>query len=113
MESFLGLAHFDKGGGAMEGSASKSRTPRELATDPVCHMRVNPSKTDLVADYHGGRYYFCADACRKAFEANPDNYLDPKPTKVRKAKGWWGRYLERVGRANKELFGGGPPRCCH
>lgn len=97
----------------MEGLATKNRTTRDLFTDPVCHMRVAPSKTDLVADYDGHRYHFCSEACRKAFEASPEKYLEPKPTKVTGAKGWWSRYLERMARANKELFGGGPPRCCH
>jgi len=46
------------------------------------------------------------ESCRKAFEANPDNYLEAKP---KKRKGWWGRYLERLNKAT----GGTPPKCCH
>ena len=93
----------------MEGLAKT--TPPELVTDPVCYMTVDPSKTDLVVDYHGVSYYLCAKACRKVFEANPEKYLEPKPTKLRGAKGWWGRYLERVAKTNEELFGGGLLRC--
>jgi YHS domain-containing protein len=71
-------------------------------------MKVNPGNSDLVATYQGYSYYFCAEGCRNAFEANAKKYLERKPTK---SKGWWGRYLERMGVANRELFGGGPPQC--
>ena len=79
--------------------------------DPVCGMKVDPSKTDLVATHQGYSYYFCAEGCRKAFEANHQKYLEPRPAKLKGPKGWWGRYLERMGMANRELFGGGSPRC--
>ncbi len=76
--------------------------------DPVCGMKVDPSKTDLVATYQGYSYYFCAEGCRKAFKANTKKYLERKPAKP---KGWWGRYLERLAKANKELLGESRPQC--
>ncbi len=76
--------------------------------DPVCGMKVDPGRTRLVAIYQRYSYWFCAEGCRKAFEANPRKHLEPKPAKP---KGWWGRYLERVAKANKELFGDGRPQC--
>lgn len=76
--------------------------------DPVCGMEVEPGRTRLVAIYQGHSYWFCAEGCRNAFETNPKKYLERKPAK---SKGWWGRYLERMAKANKELFGGGPPQC--
>ncbi len=85
-------------------------TTTEALIDPVCGMKVDPGKTNLVAAHQRRSYYFCAEACRKAFEANPKKYLEPRPAKL-KAKGWWGRYLERMAMANRELFGGGSPRC--
>lgn len=72
--------------------------------DQVCGMKLDPCKTDLVAIEQGHRYYFCADACRKAFETNPQKYLVSKTTKH---KGLWKRYLERLNKAT----GGKPPRC--
>jgi len=86
-------------------------TNTEAVIDPVCGMKVDPSKTDLVATYQGCSYYFCAEGCRKAFEANPERYLEPKLSKPKGPKGWWGRYLERMARANREHFGGGRPSC--
>ncbi len=43
--------------------------------DPVCGMEVG--RTTAVADcvYQGKTYYFCAETCRLAFEAQPDKYI--------------------------------------
>ena len=79
--------------------------------DPVCGMAVEPGKTKLVSIYQGMGYWFCAEACRRAFEANPRKYLETKPAKK---KGWFRRYLYRIAKSNEEVFGHkGPPRCCH
>lgn len=76
--------------------------------DPVCNMGVDPGKTRLVAIYQGHSYWFCSQDCREVFETNPGKYLDPK---LQKRKGWLGRYLDRMARANKEQFGGAGPKC--
>ena len=83
-------------------------TTTETIIDPVCGMKVDPGKTRLVAIYQGHSYWFCAEGCRKAFEANPKKHLEPKPANP---KGWWGRYLERMAKANKQLFGDRRPQC--
>jgi len=59
-------------------------------------MKVVPGEKKLVALYKGHSYWFCAETCDNAFEANPQKYLEPKPAKLKGPKGWWGRYLERV-----------------
>ena len=82
----------------------KSQTPNTISIDPVCGMEVDPGRTRLVANYQGHSYWFCAEGCREAFEADPQKYLDPKPAKH---KGWWGRYLERLNKAT----GGKAPQC--
>jgi YHS domain-containing protein len=82
-------------------------TTTEALIDPVCGMKVDPGKTDLVATHQGCSYYFCAEACRKAFETNHKKYLEGTD----KPKGWWGRYLERMAKANKGLFGDSRPQC--
>jgi YHS domain-containing protein len=78
--------------------------------DPVCGMDVEPGRTKLVSVYKGHSYWFCANGCREAFEANPTKYLEPKPAKK---KGWFGRFLERMAKTNEKEFGPAGPRCCH
>ncbi|MEE8542099.1 MAG: YHS domain-containing protein [Desulfobacterales bacterium] len=75
----------------------KSAYAPELYIDPVCFMKVIPRK-DLMANHQLRSYYFCADGCRKAFEADPERYLDAKPPK---RKGWWGRYLDRLNKTTQ------------
>jgi len=89
--------------------ATLNKSMTEAIVDPVCGMEVEPGKTRLVAVYQGHSYWFCSLKCREAFEMNPRKYLEPKPAKH---KGWLGRYLERLSKANQKEFGsGGPPRC--
>ncbi len=73
--------------------------------DPVCGMAVAPGKTAIITTIKGQTYYFCAEGCRKAFEQNPQKYLDPGPPK---RKGVWGRYLDRL-----EKSTGGKCMKCH
>jgi YHS domain-containing protein len=84
------------------------RDTQTKAIDPVCGMEVRPGKTELVSVYKGYSYWFCAEACRKAFEADPDKYLKPTPAKK---KGRFGRYLDRMSKINKEEFGCDGPKC--
>jgi YHS domain-containing protein len=79
---------------------------QRMIIDPVCGMNVVPGDTKLVAIYQGHSYWFCAYNCREAFEANPRKYLEPK-----KRKSWFGRYLERLTKANEQQFGGSGPKC--
>ena len=81
---------------------------RHTEIDPVCGMEVAPGEHRLVSEYQGRSFWFCAPGCKKAFEADPEKYLDsacPKP------KGWFRRYLDRMARANKKQFGGGGAKC--
>jgi len=48
-------------------------------TDPVCGMEVDQKKAAAAgraATHEGHTYYFCADECKKKFEADPGRYLD-------------------------------------
>jgi YHS domain-containing protein len=81
-------------------------TTNKEIIDPVCGMEVEPGRTRLVAVYQGHSYWFCTIACREAFEKNPQKYLEPKHPK---RKRWWGRYLDRLSKTNKEKFGCGAP----
>jgi Cu+-exporting ATPase len=43
--------------------------------DVVCGMMVDPKKAAATRQYEGKTYYFCAQGCAKAFEADPKKYL--------------------------------------
>lgn len=47
-----------------------------MAKDPVCNMDVEEATAQWSTEYQGKTYYFCAPGCKKAFEENPQNYLD-------------------------------------
>jgi len=79
--------------------------------DPVCGMEVEPGRTKLVSVHEGHSYWFCAEGCREAFEAHPDQYL--RRSKPVKKKGWFARYLERMAKTNEKEFGRTGPKCCH
>jgi YHS domain-containing protein len=46
-----------------------------MAIDPVCHMTVDEKTSKFKTVYKGKTYYFCSPGCKKAFEANPVQYL--------------------------------------
>ena len=48
-----------------------------MANDPVCGMDVDESTAKHTLEHQGRTYYFCARGCKKAFEEDPDTYLDP------------------------------------
>jgi YHS domain-containing protein len=45
-----------------------------MARDPVCGMQVDDKKAARSVNYKGTTYYFCTEACRAAFEKNPERY---------------------------------------
>jgi Cu+-exporting ATPase len=47
-----------------------------MAVDPVCGMEVDPQSAAGTTQYHGTTYFFCAEACKKKFEDDPEAYLD-------------------------------------
>jgi YHS domain-containing protein len=46
----------------------------QVATDPVCMMKVDEKSAKFVSDYRGKKYYFCAPGCKKTFDADPEKY---------------------------------------
>ena len=48
-----------------------------MAKDPVCGMEVDPNTATQTSTYQGQTYYFCSPGCKRAFEAEPQTYLDP------------------------------------
>jgi P-type Cu+ transporter len=55
---------------------NEAESTAEIAIDPACKMKVDPSKTSHRLDYQGQPIYFCSDGCRKKFAADPAKYLD-------------------------------------
>ena len=82
-----------------------TRTDTHYYIDPVCQMKVAKNSKVPMFTFRADTYYFCAQACREAFIADPDKYLGAKPPKK---KGLWARYLERLNKATD-----GKPPCCH
>jgi YHS domain-containing protein len=50
-----------------------------MVTDPVCGMRINKLHAAAEVEYHGVKYHFCAEQCRRAFEESPERYLTGRP----------------------------------
>jgi YHS domain-containing protein len=46
-----------------------------MERDVVCGMEVDPAKAAGKSEYKGKTYYFCATACKIAFDANPAQYV--------------------------------------
>ena len=45
-----------------------------MAIDPVCKMQVSENKAAGKSEYNGKTYYFCALACKRKFDEQPDKY---------------------------------------
>ncbi len=49
-----------------------------MAKDPVCGMMVDEKSAKFKSDYEGKTFYFCAQSCKKTFDANPAKYAAGK-----------------------------------
>ena len=70
--------------------------------DPVCGMDVDPGTAAASTCYKGTIIFFCAEGCKEKFEKDPEGYT------VARRKGFWQRYLDRLGKAT-----GGKAMSCH
>lgn len=43
--------------------------------DPVCGMKINPDKTEIISLFNGTTYYFCEVGCKDKFDSEPEKYL--------------------------------------
>ena len=48
-------------------SSSLSPSPEPTVTDPVCHMKLTPSRAHYTAEFAGVRQYFCGKGCHAEF----------------------------------------------
>ncbi len=60
-----------------------------MQINPVCGMQVDENTAQYKTDYKGKTYYFCAPGCKKTFEAEPEKYLQSKPSGMGGKKPWW------------------------
>ncbi|HXG71218.1 MAG TPA: YHS domain-containing protein [Gemmatimonadaceae bacterium] len=44
------------------------------ATDPVCGMKVNTTRSAGTSEHAGQKYYFCSAGCKKTFDQDPARY---------------------------------------
>src|SRR5271163_1224271 len=63
-------------GGAHGGAADQDTA---VAIDPVCGMKVKRETAKHRFEYKGQEYLFCGARCRERFQADPENFLKPKP----------------------------------
>ena len=47
-----------------------------MAIDPICHMEVDEASAAGTSEYLGNAYYFCSPGCKRAFDADPERYLN-------------------------------------
>jgi len=60
----------------MLGKLMSRLASRKIALDPVCHMKVDISKSSIEAfEYEEKPYYFCGPGCRVSFSKEPKSYL--------------------------------------
>ncbi|NJD69473.1 MAG: YHS domain-containing protein, partial [candidate division NC10 bacterium] len=50
-----------------------------MATDPICGMDVLPEEAAGTSRYQGVDYYFCAVACKEAFDRSPEQNVPNSP----------------------------------
>jgi Cu+-exporting ATPase len=53
----------------------------EIATDPVCGMKVRTAGARHKAQHHGHTYFFCNPTCQTRFTAEPQRFLKPAETR--------------------------------
>jgi Cu+-exporting ATPase len=45
-----------------------------MVTDPVCGMKIDDAEAAGTAEHEGRTFFFCSEACRDAFVADPASY---------------------------------------
>ncbi len=59
-----------------KGQDKKEPPKPKVAVDPICKMDVEIETAQLVSEYEGKNYYFCAPYCKQIFDADPEKYKD-------------------------------------
>jgi len=64
---------------APDRSLETSTKDKRSAIDPVCGMKVDPSKAVVTVEHQETSFYFCSQGCAAKFRADPEKYLKPNP----------------------------------
>ena len=56
-------------------TAEMTESAAQMATDPVCGMKVDIGASGPSFEHRGETYYFCSEGCRTKFGADPERYL--------------------------------------
>ena len=64
--------------GGLHPTASLAAATRQHqeALDPVCGMTVDLATARHVTEYRGGTFGFCAASCKRAFDSDPEKYVE-------------------------------------
>ena len=54
--------------------------PNQKEHDPVCHMDIDVRDAKGRTDYDGRTYFFCAEGCKRQFDADPEAALRAEDT---------------------------------
>ncbi len=77
----------------------------ESVSCPVCNMPVKTAGSKLRYELGEKTYHFCNVHCRQQFLERVG--MKPRPA----PRGWFGRFLERLGNSNQKEFGCCGPKC--
>lgn len=57
-------------------NGTESKANRSIVKDVVCGMEIDSSEAAGQSLYQGETYYFCALACKRKFDTNPQQFVD-------------------------------------
>jgi Cu+-exporting ATPase len=83
--------------------------------DPVCGMKVDPSKAAASVEYQGVTVYFCSQGCAAKFRGAPEKYAlakpDEAPSLPPEKTGPQGEYTCPMHPEIKQIGPGSCPKC--
>lgn len=59
-------------------SVSPAASPDEETVDPVCGEIFPPELAVFHKEHNHHKYHFCSRTCKDAFEAAPEDFVDPQ-----------------------------------
>lgn len=77
-------------------------------TDPVCHMKVDPTRCAGSYIYQNTTYFFCAVRCLEKFKADPERFLHPSPSSLSSSSSPSAKYTCPM---DPEIIQDGPGAC--
>ena len=61
-----------------------------LVRDVICDMEVDPATAPAQSEYNGKMFYFCAEGCKREFDADPEKYAHlTTAISGNSARHWW------------------------